>query len=243
MTILDKIVEAKKSRLEHIQLGNYEIKDIKENRFYKILAEDEFSVIYEFKRKTPSSGILNENVNILEQIKKYVDMGAKIVSILTEEDFFSGSYDDIKLVKDFYPELIILNKDFIIDEIQIKKAAELNVDAILLIGQILTLERLEALKSYAELLGLSILYEAYTKEDIKKANKLKFPVVGINNRNLANFDIDLNHSRKLSTLLDYSPAIISESGMDSQEDINSVKDHAKGALVGSAFMRGLNYAV
>ena len=238
MTILDEIITTKIGFVEHLPAVDHQLKAMQ--RIPHSLVEQlkkEFTIIFEYKRKTPSSGFLND-ISLKEQLINYTKFGAKIVSILTDNPYFGGSFNDLKEARNLYPDLIILNKDFIISEKQIDVAKLNGADIILLIAKALDSETITRLYHYAYSLKLSVIVEVHDSEDVAKILALKPDVVGINNRNLEDFSVDLNTTFNLADELKYKPFIISESGISSKEDLIKVKTISNAALIGTAFMKG-----
>ena len=239
MTILDEIIEAKKKlipSLPHIDRTSVNFKR-KPHSLKKVLEENDFSIIFEYKRKTPSSGHLND-INIVEQIGSYIKHGSKVVSVLTDTPFFGGTFDDLATARDNFPHLVLLNKDFIIHTKQIDMAKENGADVILLIAMVLDSYTLINLYDYAYSLGLDVIVECHDEADIEKANLFQPEIVGINNRNLKDFSVDIFTCERLQKDLNYKPLFISESGIHTAEDLQTVKSFSNAALIGTAFMKG-----
>lgn len=241
--ILDKIVKRKKERIK--ELGkNYTVEFFKEKidsekkipSFYQAMKKDGLSIIGEVKKASPSKGIIREDFNPVEIGKTYNTV-VDAMSVLTEEDFFMGSPDYLKEIAKNV-SIPLLRKDFIINPIQIYEARYLGASCILLIVAILELEKLKEFISLAKSLGMDALVETHTEEEVKIALKAGADIIGINNRNLKDFTIDLNTTIKLSKLIPNDKVIIGESGISTVEDIKALKEaNINGILVGESFMR------
>ncbi len=197
--------------------------------------------ISEFKRKSPSEGWINQHADLPAQLNAYTRSGAGAISVLTDTDFFGGSYTDLQLAADTLrqhdPERrpLLLQKDFILNPIQIYLARLHGADIILLIAAILEAEELDALKNTAESLGMGVLVEVHDQEELDKISHLSFPVLGINNRDLKTFRTSLNRVNVLR-VQGMQRFIISESGIRNAVDFQMVKQ-AGGFLIGTGLMR------
>tara|TARA_B100000963_G_scaffold148267_1_gene129127 strand:- start:98736 stop:99524 length:789 start_codon:yes stop_codon:yes gene_type:complete len=201
-----------------------------------ILNESTPGVIAEFKRRSPSKQIINNNLSIHEVAKTYENSGAVGISVLTDLKFFGGSEEDLN-VASFITKIPILRKDFIIDEFQVIESKSFGADIILLIASILNKNKIKELSSLAKSLGLEVLLEIH---DIKELNDYylnNIDIIGVNNRNLKDFSIDINISKKISDKIPSDFKKISESGIS---DINVIKDLKNygysGFLIGEKFM-------
>ena len=240
--ILDKIVDQKKIDLEvrKVELSIEEIKkaiaDIGGRpSFYDALKKDGLSIIGEVKKASPSKGIIKADFHPVELGKKY-ESCVDAVSVLTEEKFFLGSPDYLKAVNSEI-SLPTIRKDFIIDEYQIYEAKYLGASAILLICAILDVDTLRRFRELGESLGLDSLVECHTEEEVKMALESGAKIVGINNRNLKTFEIDLETTVKLSKLISEDKVLVSESGIHTGDDIEKIKGCGVDAvLVGESFM-------
>ncbi|HDR7911806.1 TPA: indole-3-glycerol phosphate synthase TrpC [Bacillus wiedmannii] len=235
-TILDKIVDQKKKEVAAL----YETyTPFKESRKTHSLVEalQQFTVIAEVKRASPSKGDINLNVDVRKQVEIYEECGAGAVSVLTDGQFFKGSFHDLQTAR-AESNIPLLCKDFIIDKIQIDRAYEAGTDIILLIVAALTKEKLKELYSYVLEKGLEAIVEVHDEQELEIAIQLNPHVIGINNRNLKTFEVDLSQTEKLGKRLNEEKLLwISESGIHSKEDIIRVKRAgAKGVLVGEALM-------
>lgn len=235
-TILDKIVDQKKKEVAAL----YETyTPLKESRKTHSLVEalQQFTVIAEIKRASPSKGDINLHVDVPKQVKTYEECGAGAVSVLTDGQFFKGSFHDLQAAR-AESNIPLLCKDFIIDTIQIDRAYEAGADIILLIVAALTKEKLKELYSYVLEKGLEAIVEVHDEQELEIAIQLNPHVIGINNRNLKTFEVDLGQTEKLGKRLNEEKLLwISESGIHSKEDMIRVKRAgAKGVLVGEALM-------
>ncbi|MFT5206278.1 MAG: indole-3-glycerol phosphate synthase [Candidatus Omnitrophota bacterium] len=245
MTILDQIIQSKKKRLTNLPPSDkhLDVKALKEMRkgspsFLKsIKSANKLAIIAEAKQKSPSKGIIRTNYDVVEIALSYAANGANCMSVLTEEDHFGGSSSDLELVRKAV-ELPILRKDFIIDAIQITESLEIGADAILLVKSVLDDELLIQLYEYAISIGLDVLLEIHTEAELSVVQACPQAMIGINNRNLDTFDVDLGTTHRLRSLIDPERIVVSESGIKSAEDIKLLNDwKVNGALIGEAFMK------
>ncbi len=243
MTILDKIIAFKKTEITKIK-AEVPIKKLVESPNFgrevfslkkSLLEVGSTGVIAEFKRQSPSKGIINDTSTIADVTNGYLDANVAAQSILTDTSFFGGSMADLMEARVINQQKPILRKDFIVDGFQIVEAKAIGADVILLIASCLTKA---ALKNYGQLaadLGLEILYEVHTQEDLD--NK----IIGINNRNLNTFEVDLENSIKLSNQIPESSLKISESGISDPKIIMGLKEYGfQGFLIGETFMNKEN---
>ncbi len=241
--ILSLIIESKKKRVEVLKKNQEALNSLVDNVFpaksfkQSIKRKNKISLIAEIKQASPSTGVLRKNI-IPAQIAGIFDKaGANAISVLTEEDFFLGKNSYIEEVK---KETIkpILKKDFIIDKVQILEAKAVGADAILLIMGILELEKARDFHAYAKELGLDVLVEVNTEKELRKALKIGADIIGINNRNLHTFEVDVERSKKLLPFLPEEIAKVSESGIYSLKDVLLLKGlGADAILVGQALMK------
>lgn len=196
------------------------------------------SVIAEIKRASPSKGEIKLDVNPVEQALTYERSGATAISVLTDEKFFKGRIEDLQQVSQNV-EIPRLCKDFMVDEIQIDRAYESGATVILLIVAALSQERLQALYTYAKQKGLDVLTEVHDEEELERALAIDAEIIGINNRNLKTFEVDLAVTERLASRLDPNRhLIISESGIKTVADVERVKKAgARGILVGETLMQ------
>ncbi len=243
MNILNKILEVKKkevmARKEMIPANVYmKVPEYKLERasFYNAIKNPYPSIIAEFKRKSPSRGIINPTANLYDIITGYTNAGVQAISVLTDYEFFQGSLSDLQDAT-LLSSLPTLRKDFILDEYQIFEAKAFGASAILLIASILNADEVKNLTRIASDCGMDVLFEIYDEKDLDKW----FPeikIIGINNRNLDSFTINPDHSLKLLNKLPGSCIKVVESGIS---DINTViqlfKEGYEAFLIGEAFMK------
>ena len=246
MSILKKIVEntrenlkAKKAKLslEDVKSSLKEL-DLPKSNFKSSISNKDEAIIAEIKKASPSAGVISENFNPVEKAKEYESVGAAALSILTEEDFFLGSIDYLKAVKRT-TSLPILRKDFIIDEYQIYESKLIGADCILLIASILSDLQIEEFVKIAEKLELDYLIEIHDEKELKRVELYKDALIGVNNRNLNTFEVDLDNSIRIKNLFKEKNIFIAESGIKSIDDINYLKLHNINVfLIGESLMRG-----
>ena len=248
-TILDKILDAKRERLAVLK-SSAGAADIRKRALMTRSAAEphalrrslekrsRINIIAEIKRASPSKGIIDADVNPAEKAREYAAGGACGLSVLTEEDFFSGSLDDLRAAR-AATSLPILRKDFVVDEFQIYEAAEAGADAVLLIVAALPAESLEHLHDVAENeLGLDALVEVHDRSDLETARGLGCRLIGVNNRSLHTFDVSLDVSRELIKFRPDKALMIAESGISSADDIDELSALGfDGFLVGESLMR------
>ena len=195
------------------------------------------NLMAEVKKASPSAGIIIEDYEPVEVAKVYEQGGTKAISVLTEEDFFQGSLEDLKAVKE-NTRIPILRKDFIVDEYQIYEARYFGADAILLIARILEVSQLRKFMKIAEELGLASLVETHNQEEIKVALSAGAKIIGINNRDLDTLKIDINRSLQLLPLVPKDKIIISESGVKGKEAIKKLyQGGINNFLIGEALLK------
>lgn len=248
---LYEIIELKKKRLE-IAKSNRDFANLKKNAFgkrqssennrlQKYLRRDQINIIAEIKRASPSKGLINDKIDVAETAQTYEKSGACAISVLTEEDRFKGSLEDLKIARNAV-EIPILRKDFIFDEFQIYEAAEAGADVILLIVAMLNDEVLQKLHSLAERdLGLDVLVEVHTLEELERAKKLGAKIIGVNNRDLHTFKVSLDVSRELIKHAPKDSLMITESGITTKNEILELRELGfNGFLIGETLMRSGN---
>ena len=246
MSILKKIVEntrenlkAKKAKLslEDVKSSLKEL-DLPKSNFKSSISNKDEAIIAEIKKASPSAGVISENFNPVEKAKEYESVGAAALSILTEEDFFLGSIDYLKAVKRT-TSLPILRKDFIVDEYQIYESKLIGADCILLIASILSDLQIEEFVKIAKKLELDYLIEIHDEKELKRVELYKDALIGVNNRNLNTFEVDLDNSIRMKNLFKEKNIFIAESGIKSMDDINYLKLHNINVfLIGESLMRG-----
>src|SRR6185369_11054750 len=192
----------------------------------KALQGEGVHVIAEFKRRSPSKGIIRPDADLVQIVQGYEAGGATAISVLTEEDYFSGSLDDLRIVKATVT-LPVLRKDFVFDEYQVYESAAAGADAILLIVAALDDELLLGLRSLAEdELGLDALVEVHTRDEMRRAVACGAKLIGVNNRDLRTFEVSLETSLSLAREAPSEVLLISESGLRTREDLRRL--HAAG---------------
>lgn len=208
-------------------------------RIDTVRAQGRRFLIAEFKRRSPSAGAINETVPLTDQIAAYVVGGAHAVSVLTDGPGFGGSYTDLAEASRRLAGtgLLLLQKDFILDEVQIALAAAHGADLVLLIAAILSRDELVRLRRYAQTLGLDVLVELKSADDVAKVRGLDLPVVGVNHRDLDSFRLALGRSAHLRRLLPAGTRLIAESGIEQLVDLRLAAHAADGLLVGTGLMR------
>ena len=206
-------------------------------RFASALRGDAVNIIAEIKRRSPSKGVIRENFDPVNIALNYTANGAAAISCLTEEDFFDGSIDHLRRVREVAP-LPLLRKDFIFDEYQIYEAAHAGADAVLLIAAMLDGPRLNDLLKVAYSLGLDALVEIHDREEMEMALCYDVRLLGINNRNLRTFVTMLDTSLRLAAELPKEITLVSESGIRTREDIERLRAAGFHAfLIGEELMR------
>lgn len=243
MNILEQIVQQKKEEVEK-RKQLYPLELLTQSIYFNtpvvslskyLKREDRFGVIAEFKRKSPSAGIINNDVSVEKTSIGYMQSGASALSILTDQTFFGGKSADLTEARkfNFCP---ILRKDFIIDEYQIFEARSIGADAILLIAACLEKKRVLALAKQANDLGLEVLLEVHNEEELEKVNEYVH-LVGVNNRDLKTFKTDIQMSRNLYDKMPANVVKISESGISNPQDLAELKQIGfDGFLIGGYFM-------
>ena len=244
--ILDKIVAVTEKRvrdakanlpLSELQQQVERMPITKDFPFEQALQELDFNFICEVKKASPSKGIIAEDFPYLEIAKEYEMAGAAAISVLTEPDFFLGSPQYLQEIAEAV-HIPVLRKDFIIDEYQIYEAKLWGASAILLIAAILDDDKMRRFHQLADSLGLSCLVEAHDEVEVLRAVNIGARIIGVNNRNLKDFTVDVNNSIRLRNLVDDSVIFISESGLEMAVDIQRLRDNKiHAALMGESFMR------
>ena len=244
MNILDNIIASKRIEVEQkkklVTAKNLEDFPLFQSNCNSLvshlLMDGSTGIIAEFKRKSPSKGIINDQVQIGPVVEAYDNLGASGISILTDENYFGGSNEDI-----IYARAIvsapILRKDFIIDEYQIIEAKAIGSSVILLIAACLTPRRVKELALFAKRLSLEVLLEIHNQDELKHICA-EVDIVGVNNRDLKTFTVDINRSIELGELIPPEKIKISESGISNVNTIVQLQQHGfKGYLIGENFMK------
>ena len=245
MTILDKIIARKKEEIAKAK-SKISIEELKNSEFFgrptfslKETLKTKSGIVAEFKRKSPSKGIINDKVSPLEVVSAYEKLGASGISILTDLDFFGGNFQDILEVRNSI-NIPILRKDFMIDEYQFYEAKSIGADVVLLIASCLSPTQVQEFTALAHELNLEVLLEIHTEDELQHFNK-NIDLVGINNRNLKDFKVDLQHSVNLKNHLPKDTLSVAESGIYSVEDFKYLKEQGFDAfLMGEYFMKHEN---
>lgn len=226
MSILDGIIEKKKERLRHVKsktpLSEIRamISGLDSTRDFKkaIKREKNIRLIAEIKKASPSKGIIRADFDLEKIASIYEEKAVDAISVITEEDFFSGNLDYIKIVKDRVTKPV-LRKDFIFDEYQVYESRASGADAILLIGAILDRVQAEEYLHMSRELGLAVLFEVHDYHDLEKALRIDADIIGINNRDLKTLRVDINTTFLLKKVIPSDRLIVSESGIKSREDV------------------------
>jgi indole-3-glycerol phosphate synthase len=244
MNILDKIIENKRKEVEE-RKSLYPVKLLEKSIYFNspnvslkkyLLREDKAGIIAEFKRKSPSKGIINQYTPIERTSIGYMQAGASALSVLTDTEFFGGKNEDLTTARKFN-YCPILRKDFTIDEYQIFETKSIGADVILLLANVLSAEEIRSFSKTAKSLGLEVLLEVHDENELKSANEF-VDIVGVNNRDLKTFKIDIDQSLRLASLIPDKFLKISESGIDSAKAIHQLKEVGfRGFLMGEAFMK------
>ena len=244
MDILEKIVEAKKKLVEKNKLlfpvkkleGSVNFDAVPVSLSEYIQRPDKSGIIAEFKRRSPSQGDINPHASVERVTLGYMRAGASALSVLTDQEFFGGSDEDLMEARKFN-YCPILRKDFIVDEYQILEAKSIGADAILLIAAVLTKEEMQSLTRFAHSFKLEVLVEVHDEGELHNCLEVGADIIGVNNRNLKTFKVDVDTSRKLAKVIPGGMLKISESGIDDTEVIHDLMGHGyKGFLMGQRFM-------
>jgi indole-3-glycerol phosphate synthase/phosphoribosylanthranilate isomerase len=247
--ILDKIIEATKIRVaqekqvespESVKAAALALPSDTGFPFEAALRQQDFNFICEVKKASPSKGIIAEHFPYLDIAKEYEVAGAAAISVLTEPDFFKGDKKYLQEIASTV-KIPVLRKDFIIDEYQIYQAKVWGASAILLICACLDVPTLTKFRELADSLGLSSLVEAHDEHEVQMAIDCGARIIGVNNRNLKDFTVDVQNSVRLRNLVQDDVIFVSESGLETPEDIQVLRDNNIGvALMGETFMRSPN---
>lgn len=243
MNILDKIVAHKRKEVDE-RKELYPLKLLERSIYFSsptislkkyLSREDKSGIIAEFKRQSPSKGVINAYANVEETSIAYMQAGASALSVLTDSHFFGGSNEDLKTARKFN-YCPVLRKEFVIDEYQVYEARSIGADAILLIAEILDAKTLDKLAKTAKALGLEVLCEVHAKAQLDKVSDA-VDLVGVNNRNLDTFEVDINTSFELLQHIPADKMKVSESGINNPEVVFQLKKAGfNGFLIGEYFM-------
>jgi indole-3-glycerol phosphate synthase len=253
MNILNAIIEKKRERVEAAKtimpvdqmrrLAEEVRSAAKPHALADALRADGINIIAEFKRRSPSKGMIRADADVIEMAKWYEAGGAAGMSVLTEEDYFAGSLDDLRAVKASV-KMPVLRKDFVFEEYQVYESAAAAADAILLIVAALDDDTIRNLRRLAEdELGMDALIEVHTADELKRATACGAKLVGVNNRDLRTFEVSLDTSLSLAPQMPADSVAISESGLRSSADLQRLRDVGyRGFLIGETLMRTDNPA-
>ena len=246
MSILQKIVENTETNLVQ-KKGELSLEQIKNalddlhlprGRFKENISNKDEAIIAEIKKASPSAGVISEDFDPIKKAIEYEAFGASALSILTEEDFFMGSVSYLKDVKKI-TNLPILRKDFMIDEYQIYESKLIGADCILLIASILSDQQIKDFINISQQLELDYLIEVHDENELRRVEHFEDALIGVNNRNLKTFEVDLDNSVRLRNAFKQKNIFIAESGIKSREDINYLKlNNINVFLIGESLMRG-----
>jgi indole-3-glycerol phosphate synthase len=249
MNILEKIIAHKRNEVAENRL-NVPVQELEKKEFFgkpvislskSLLDQNSTGIIAEFKRKSPSRGVINANADVVRVTSAYAEHGAAALSVLTDSDFFGGSNADLESAR--INNIPILRKDFIVDEYQIVEAKAIGADVILLIAACLTPAQVKGLAVFARSLGLEVLLEIHNEDELAHICD-ECNVVGINNRDLKYFTVDINQSLELSDKIPVGKIKISESGITDTDTIHLLRSAGfNGFLIGENFMREPDPAV
>src|SRR5205085_8073640 len=242
--ILDRIVDRKAARLEDL-MAQVPLEDLMAQveqitrpprRFAESLKrEDSINIIAEIKQRSPSKGVIRADFDPLAIATSYEQAGAAAISVLCEEDYFGGSLDHLRAIRGATP---LLRKDFLFDDYQLYEARAAGADAVLLIVAILDDALLRRLLAKTAALGLDALVEAHTADEMRRAASAGATIIGVNNRNLTTFSVDLQTSLDLAPLAPAGAILVSESGISDGANIRRLRDAGYDAfLIGETFMR------
>lgn len=243
--VLSQIIEHKRKEVEE-RKNLVPVKLLENSTYFEsqtvslkesLLSPNKFGIIAEIKRRSPSKGVINQDLSIERTSIGYVQAGASAISVLTDKKFFGGSNEDLTTVRRFN-SCPILRKDFIIDEYQIIEAKSIGADAILLIAAVLTPFMIRTLTALAHSLRLEVLLEVHDQNEINLNVQSFADVIGVNNRNLKTMIVDSNTSKELVHHILREAVKISESGISSPDKIIELRNYGyQGFLIGEAFMQ------
>ena len=241
-TILETICETKKEEVALLRRNGIcgERIDAPRNFYAALKDKTPVGLIAEIKKASPSRGVIRPDFNPEKIAGDYEKGGANCISVLTDENYFQGKNEYVKIVRTACL-LPVIRKDFIIDSLQIEEAYKIGADAILLIVAILDEYQLADFYVHARGLDLNILVEVHNAQEMEKALKIKPEIIGVNNRNLHDFSVSLDTTKKLAEMVSPETILVSESGIFTNFDVEKVKEFgAKAILVGESLMRQEN---
>ena len=246
MNILGEIVSNTKAKVSNAKekvslddlISTIHSNEIVKSKFKATLKNKDQAIIAEIKKASPSAGVISENFNPVTKAREYEAFGAAALSILTEEDYFLGSIQFLKDVKEV-SDLPILRKDFIVDIYQIYESKLIGSDCILLIASILSDTELDEFTKLADLLGLDYIIEVHDEEELRRVQNFPEAMIGVNNRDLKTFNVDIENSIRLKKLFKKNNLFIAESGIKGQEDIDKlIENDINIFLIGESLMKG-----
>lgn len=247
MTILDRIVADTRERVARSK-RTHTLERLHESPFYhspalsleRALSKNELSFISEIKKASPSKGLIRQDYDVREIATQYKHGGAAAISVLTEPNFFKGSLDDLLAVRKSV-DLPLLRKDFVVDAYQLHEARSYGADAVLLIAAVLERNVLADLHAEATELGLSCLVEVYEPAELERIDFDQVRILGVNNRNLHTFEVDIEHSLRVFEHVPAGVRRVSESGLRTTGDLAHLyRNGVDAVLVGETFMRALS---
>ena len=244
MHILDKIIAAKrrevdlkKSLVPISQLENSALFNRTPFSLSRLLSTSNSGIIAEHKRRSPSKSVINNSLSVEEVVKGYEEAGVCGISVLTDNQFFGGSLDDLLLARATV-QIPLLRKEFIIDEYQLMEAMAFGADVVLLIAAVLKASEIEHLSKVASDLGLEVLVEIHNEEELQKIPSAHIDMIGVNNRNLKTFEVSVETSITLAEKIPDDVVKISESGLSDHQTIDRLREYGyRGFLMGESFMR------
>jgi len=241
MNILDKIIASinrdEEANFRSFSPGTFSLKERDKPLDILKCFQQQFSLIAEVKKSSPSKGLIKEGLDPVELALSYQRAGASAISVVTEKNFFSGRKEYLSAVKGKV-QVPVLRKDFLVHPYQVYESYNLGADFILLIAASLSKENLKMMHEASIALGMEVLVEVHDEEDIEKALELKPSIIGINNRNLQTFQVDFNTSLRLKKYFPPGISLISESAINSPKQIKTLKEEGfSGALIGEYLLR------
>ena len=247
MNILDQIIASKKREVA-LKKSIIPIKQLEQSVLFERkmaslvqhISNSSSGIIAEHKRRSPSKSIINHSDAVEDIVKSYDNGGASGISILTDNHYFGGSVDDLILAR-ATTHLPLLRKDFMVDEFQIIEAKAFGAEVILLIAAVLTREEIKQFSELAKSLNLEVLLEIHNQEELNKSIMPTLDLIGVNNRNLKTFEVNLEYSKQLADHIPSEFIKISESGIDSPETVLELQKYGfQGFLMGEYFMKSKN---
>jgi indole-3-glycerol phosphate synthase len=243
MNILDKIISHKKQEID-LAKHKLPLNELSQRPFFarpvlslkeSLLDETKTGIIAEFKRRSPSKGVINDKADVIQVTAAYTKHGASCLSVLTDTTFFGGSAEDLEKAR--FNELPILRKDFVIDEYQVAESRAMGADVILLIAACLSPQRVKELAAYARSIQLQVLLEIHAEEELQHICE-ETAIIGVNNRDLKTFSVDINRSIEIGNKIGPGKLKIAESGIRDIETIRTFRRAGfHGFLIGENFMR------